>query len=103
MDSPLAEALGGRSAAALRKALDMQTVGYLLRHLPRKYQLVNDLGSMDPRELREDTYVTVVAEVERVTHQRRPRRGGRGFLDITRLSARRFQPAPISISPESTR
>jgi ATP-dependent DNA helicase RecG len=85
MDSPLAEALGGRSAAALRKALDMQTVGDLLRHLPRKYQLVNDLGSMDPRELREDTYVTVVAEVERVTHQRRPRRGGRGLLDITSM------------------
>jgi ATP-dependent DNA helicase RecG len=85
MDSPLAEALGGRSAAALRKALDMHTVGDLLRHLPRKYQLVNDLGSMDPRELREGTYVTVVAEVERATHQRRPRRGGRGLLDITSM------------------
>lgn len=85
MDSPLAEALGGRSAAALRKHLDMHTVGDLLRHLPRKYQLVNDLGSMDPRELREGTYVTLVAEVERVTHQRRPRRGGRGLLDITSM------------------
>jgi ATP-dependent DNA helicase RecG len=85
MDSPLAEALGGRSAAALRKALDMHTVGDLLRHLPRKYQLVNDLGAMDPRELREGTYVTVVAEVERATHQRRPRRGGRGLLDITTM------------------
>ncbi|MCD2197093.1 ATP-dependent DNA helicase RecG [Actinomycetospora endophytica] len=85
MDSPLAEALGGRSAAALRKALDMHTVGDLLRHLPRKYQLVNDLGAMDPRELREGTYVTVVAEVERATHQRRPRKGGRGMLDITSM------------------
>ncbi len=85
MDSPLAEALGGRSAAALRKHLDMNTVGDLLRHLPRKYQQVNDLGSMDPRELREGTYVTVVAEVERATHQRRPRRGGRGLLDITTM------------------
>jgi ATP-dependent DNA helicase RecG len=85
MDSPLAAALGGRSAAALRKHLDMHTVGDLLRHLPRKYQLVNDLGAMDPRELREGTYVTVVAEVERVTHQRRPRRGGRGLLDITSM------------------
>ncbi|NMO91141.1 ATP-dependent DNA helicase RecG [Actinomycetospora sp. TBRC 11914] len=85
MDSPLAAALGGRSAAALRKHLGMDTVGDLLRHLPRKYQLVNDLGAMDPRELREGTYVTVVAEVERVTHQRRPRRGGRGLLDITSM------------------
>ena len=85
MDSPLAEALGGRSAAALRKHLDMHTVGDLLRHLPRKYQLVNDLGAMDPRELSEGTYVTVVAEVERATHQRRPRRGGRGQLDITTM------------------
>jgi ATP-dependent DNA helicase RecG len=85
MDSPLAEALGGRSAAALRKHLDMHTVGDLLRHLPRKYQLVNDLGAMDPRELREGTYVTVLAEVERTTHQRRPRRGGRGLLDITTM------------------
>ncbi len=40
---------------------------------------------MDPRELREGTYVTVMAQVERTTHQRRPRRGGRGLLDITTM------------------
>ena len=40
---------------------------------------------MDPRELREGTYVTVMAQVERTTHQRRPRKGGRGLLDITTM------------------
>ncbi|MFC5061468.1 ATP-dependent DNA helicase RecG [Actinomycetospora atypica] len=86
MDSPLAEAIGGRSASALRKHLDMTTVGDLLRHLPRRHDKVTDVGKIDPRDLTVGDYVTVIADVRTAGGERKFRRGGgRGQLHITSM------------------
>ena len=74
--TPLRQVLGGRAAAALDKALDLQTVGDLLRHYPRRYAERGELT--DLAEVRVGDQVTVVAEVRRVN--RRPMRNRRGTL-----------------------
>lgn len=80
MDDPLAVRLatvvGGRTAGALAKGLDLHTVGDLLRHYPRRYAErgeLTDLGALSVGES-----VTVFAEVVEVT--RRPMRQRRGSL-----------------------
>lgn len=67
---PLAEPLkkgwlDGRTAKVLERTLDLYTVGDLLRHYPRRYAErgeLTDLAALVP-----DDYVTVLAEVEKVT------------------------------------
>ncbi|MDL5155937.1 ATP-dependent DNA helicase RecG [Actinomycetospora termitidis] len=86
MDSPLAEAIGGRSAAVLRKHLEMETVGDLLRHLPRRYETVNDLDKMDPRDLSVGDQVNMIAEVRSARGERKFRRGGGKQIHITTMS-----------------
>ncbi len=74
--TPLRQVLGGRTAAALDRGLDLQTVGDLLRHYPRRYAERGELT--DLADLRVGDQVTVLAEVRRV--HRRPMRNRRGSL-----------------------
>jgi ATP-dependent DNA helicase RecG len=76
LDTPLRQVLGGRAAGALEKALDLQTVGDLVRHYPRRYAERGELT--DLAEVRVGDQVTVLAEVRRV--HRRPMRNRRGSL-----------------------
>ncbi|WP_018334864.1 ATP-dependent DNA helicase RecG [Actinomycetospora chiangmaiensis] len=86
MDSPLAEAIGGRSASVLGKHLDMHTVGDLLRHLPRRYETMNDLDKVDPRDLTVGDQVNMIAEVRSARGERKFRRGGGKQLHITTMT-----------------
>lgn len=96
---PLGESLGrvfGTATAKALHTLDLETVGDLLWHLPRRYATrgeLTDLESLQPGE-----QVTVLARVESVsTRQMRRRRGqamdvvvtdGRGRLRLTFFSVR---------------
>jgi ATP-dependent DNA helicase RecG len=72
--TPLRQVLGGRTAAAVERALDLHTVGELLRHYPRRYAERGQLT--DLAEVRVGDQVTVLAEVRRVSRRRmRNRRG----------------------------
>jgi ATP-dependent DNA helicase RecG len=74
LDTPLADVLGGKAAAALDKALDLTTVGQLLRHYPRRYA---ERGELTPlADLQVGDEVTVLAEVRSV--KRIPMRQRRG-------------------------
>jgi ATP-dependent DNA helicase RecG len=75
-DSPLARAVGDKSARKLAKTLGMATVGDLLSHYPRRFVPrgeVSDVGDLVPGE-----QATFLARVVSVTeHQYRDRRTGR--------------------------
>jgi ATP-dependent DNA helicase RecG len=78
--TPLADVLGGKAATALDKALELRTVGELLRHYPRRYAERGDLT--DLADLRVGDEVTVLAEVRRAhRRQMRSRRGS--LLEVT--------------------
>jgi ATP-dependent DNA helicase RecG len=94
-DTPLTRVVGGRTARALASALDLRTVGDLLRHYPRRYEERGELT--DLADLTVGEQVTVLAEVRKV-HMRRMRNrpgrllevvvggtgtGGRGDLTLT--------------------
>jgi len=74
LDQPLSLAIGGKSAKALAEALEITTVGDLLRHYPRRYAEQGRLTGLD--SLAEGENVTVVAEIADVTSRRmRNKRG----------------------------
>jgi ATP-dependent DNA helicase RecG len=77
---PLAEPLktyfAGRTAKVLDGALGLRTVGDLLRHYPRRYEKRGELTQLSGLALGD--FVTVVAEVEKVT--KRQFKGRRGTL-----------------------
>jgi ATP-dependent DNA helicase RecG len=75
-DTPLVDVLGGKTAKAVDKALELQTVGELLRHYPRKYAERGELT--DLADLQVGDEVTVLAEVRKV--HRRSMRTRRGSL-----------------------
>ncbi len=64
MSDPLRRVLGESSTKVLAKALELHTVGDLLRHYPRTYAEREVLTPLN--ELKVDDYVTVQAEVARV-------------------------------------
>jgi ATP-dependent DNA helicase RecG len=72
----LASVVGGRTASALARGLDLHTVGDLLRHYPRRYAERGELTDLGALAVGES--VTVFAEVVEVT--RRPMRQRRGSL-----------------------
>jgi ATP-dependent DNA helicase RecG len=74
--APLKSLVGGKTAAALEKAFGYRTCGDLLHHYPRRYAERSVLTPL--AELREDEYVTVLAQIERVDV--RPMRQRRGTL-----------------------
>ena len=76
LDTPLAEPLGARTAAAFTKGLGLSTVGDLLSHFPRRYARRGELTALI--ELPVDENVTIVAEV--VSAQTRQMHGKRGSI-----------------------
>ena len=76
LDTPLAEAVGTATAKSLARAFDMNTVGELLGHYPRRYA---DRGELTPiLELPIGETVTIVAEV--LSAQPRTMRNRRGAM-----------------------
>jgi ATP-dependent DNA helicase RecG len=74
LDRRLVDVVGDKTAKALAKALDLHTVGDLLRHYPRRYVQRGDLTELD--SLRVDEQVTVLAMVKSVaTRSMKNRRG----------------------------
>jgi ATP-dependent DNA helicase RecG len=68
LDSKLSGVIGGKSAKALADGLDLQTIGDLLRHYPRRYQQRGELTDLS--DLRVGERVTVFAEVQTVYGRR---------------------------------
>jgi ATP-dependent DNA helicase RecG len=79
LDEQLEGSLGRKTADALASALDLHTVGDLLRHYPRRYAERGELTKVSGLEIGE--HATVLAQVERVT--KRTMRSKRGtILDV---------------------
>ncbi|MFT4219494.1 MAG: ATP-dependent DNA helicase RecG [Microbacterium sp.] len=74
LDSRLDGAVGGKTAAALKRAFDMRTVGDLLAHYPRRYAHRGELTPI--RSLPVGESVTIVAEVVRAAERRMKNRKG---------------------------
>jgi ATP-dependent DNA helicase RecG len=91
LDAKLANALGGRTAAAFERAFGHRTIGDLLSHYPRRYALRGELTALNTLPF--DENVTIVAEVIEVKNRpMRQRRGsilevkitdGKGVLTLT--------------------
>src|SRR4051812_16685182 len=75
MHTSLTSALGDKTAAGLL-ALDLHTVGDLLRHYPRRYHERGNLTSLG--DLREGEHATVMARVARA--KARPMRQRKGTI-----------------------
>src|SRR6202046_117159 len=73
---PLPLVVGDKMAKRLARALELRTVGDLLRHYPRRYETRGELT--DLASLRDGEHVTVQAEVAKVTS--RPMRNRRGSI-----------------------
>ncbi|MEV4087145.1 DEAD/DEAH box helicase, partial [Nonomuraea fuscirosea] len=73
-DEPLTKALDPKTAKLLHSVLDLETVGDLLRHYPRRYAERGELTSLDALEV--DEHVTVVGEVSRLMRKPMRNRGG---------------------------
>src|ERR1700691_5408362 len=76
LEDPLRLVVGDKVAKPLESALDLKTVGDLLRHYPRRYETRGELT--DLASLRDGEYVTVQAEIAKVTS--RPMRNKRGSI-----------------------
>ena len=76
LEDPLYLVVGDRAAKPLGRALELRTVGDLLRHYPRRYETRGELT--DLASLADGEYVTVQAEIATVTS--RPMRGRRGSI-----------------------
>ncbi len=80
LGTPLKNALGDKTAAALGKGLGLTTVGDLLRHYPRRYARHGELTDLAHLPLDEE--VTVLAEVAKVMG--RPYKNKKGsILEVT--------------------
>ncbi|HEY3610042.1 MAG TPA: ATP-dependent DNA helicase RecG [Pseudonocardiaceae bacterium] len=82
LDDSLEGALGRKTADALAKALDLHTVGDLLRHYPRRYAERGELTDVAGLELGE--HATVLAQVERAS--KRTMRNRRGTILEVRIT-----------------
>jgi ATP-dependent DNA helicase RecG len=76
LEDPLRLVIGDKAAKRLDSALELRTVGELLRHYPRQYPKRGELT--DLASLRDGEYVTVQAEIAKVTS--RPMRNRRGTI-----------------------
>jgi len=76
LEDPLPPVVGDKAAKRLDRALELRTVGDLLRHYPRRYETRGELT--DLASLRDGEYVTVQAEIAKVTS--RPMRGRSGSI-----------------------
>jgi ATP-dependent DNA helicase RecG len=82
LDERLEFALGRKTADALASALDLHTVGDLLRHYPRRYAERGELTNVAGLQIGE--HATVLAQVERVT--KRTMRSKRGTILEVRIT-----------------
>ncbi|GLZ79921.1 ATP-dependent DNA helicase RecG [Actinorhabdospora filicis] len=74
LDTALTKVLGGKTAEALEDALDLRTVGDLLRHYPRRYAERGERTDLATLEIGEQ--VTIMAEIRAVNRkQMRTKRG----------------------------
>src|SRR5258706_15709555 len=80
METPLGKVLGEKTAKALASHLELETVGDLLYHFPRRY---DERGEhTDIRSLAVGEQVTVLAQVQRTNA--RPMKARRGqLLEVT--------------------
>jgi ATP-dependent DNA helicase RecG len=86
MSARLSAAVGDRTAKALATALDLHTVGDLLRHYPRRYV---ERGALTPfDELVLEEFATVFAEVQACAGRTLPARGSRRALYKTDVTLR---------------
>ncbi len=76
LEDPLRLVIGDKAAKQLDKALELRTAGDLMRHYPRRYETRGELT--DLASLTDGEYVTVQAEVAKVTS--RPMRNRRGSI-----------------------
>jgi ATP-dependent DNA helicase RecG len=76
LEDPLDLVVGDKAAKLLDRALELRTVGDLLRHYPRRYETRGELT--DLASLRDGEHVTVQAEIARV--RSRPMRNRRGSI-----------------------
>ncbi len=74
LQDPLGPVVGAKAAKRLAAALDVATVGELLRHYPRRYENRGELT--DLASLRDGENVTVQAEIASVTVRRMRNRPG---------------------------
>jgi ATP-dependent DNA helicase RecG len=65
LDDPLDREFGPKTAKVLARALDVHTVGELLRYYPRRYEQRGELT--DLASLRDGEHVTVLAQISAVT------------------------------------
>jgi ATP-dependent DNA helicase RecG len=82
LDARLDRVLGAKSAKALESALELSTVGDLLRHYPRRYAERGELTAVAGLEIGE--HATVLAQVERVT--KRSMKSRRGTIVEARIT-----------------
>jgi ATP-dependent DNA helicase RecG len=76
LEDPLRVVVGDKTAKRLGNALELHTVGDLMRHYPRRYETRGELT--DLASLHDGEYVTVQAEIAKVTS--RPMRGRSGSI-----------------------
>ncbi|HVH22361.1 MAG TPA: ATP-dependent DNA helicase RecG, partial [Pseudonocardia sp.] len=82
MDSPLSTILGAAAARELATHLDLQTVGELVRHYPRRYLERGELSDIAGLQLGE--YATLVARVESTTMRQMRQRHGQMLAVVLR-------------------
>ena len=82
----LRKLVGDKTAKVLADALDLRTVGDLLRHYPRRYAERGELTSL--ADLRVGEHVTVLAEVVRTNARRMSNRRGT-MLEVTVTDGRK--------------
>jgi ATP-dependent DNA helicase RecG len=79
LDDQVKTVVGDRTAKILRSGLQIETVGDLLRHYPRRYAERGELTDLASLEL--DEFVTVMAKIDTVSlRATRPSRGRKGTL-----------------------
>jgi ATP-dependent DNA helicase RecG len=83
VDTKLRAVIGDRSAKRLAEAFDMQTVGELLRHYPRRYATRGQLTDLS--KLKMDEHVTVMARVRRASVIPYTRHGSRTIHKRTEI------------------
>ncbi len=75
LDDPLDREFGPKTAKVLARALDVHTVGELLRYYPRRYEQRGELT--DLASLRDGEHVTVLAQISAVTSRTMKNRRGK--------------------------
>jgi ATP-dependent DNA helicase RecG len=79
LHDPVKTVVGDRTAKILHAGLEIETVGDLLRHYPRRYAERGELTDLSSLEI--DEFVTVMARIDTVSlRATRPSRGRKGSL-----------------------